>query len=126
MTNVTDDQASLLIHPFAFQAPEGISSALGAAFLPLTAKQDFVANSNLATIVHLDLFLAGKFATVTGLREVLCHGFAILLLFTQRFTFGTHLTRTSPESYDLGLQDALFQWSTKATDPWMQVHMAQE
>lgn len=125
-TNITYEKVSLLIHPFAFKPSEGVSSALGAAFLPLPANQDFVANSNLAAIVCPDLHLAGKFATVTGLREVVLHGFAFLLLFGQRFTFGTHVMATSPESYDVGLQDALFEWSTKVTDQWVQVHSAQE
>lgn len=118
-TNVTGEGiVSDIVHRFAFQPPEGISSALGAALLPLPAGQDFVANSNIAALVRPELSIASGIATSTGLREVLCHVFAGLMLFTQRFTFGTHVTGTSPESYDVGLQDALFEWSTAATEPW--------
>merc|ERR1711879_394687 len=99
-----------IMHKFAFPVHVGVLSLLGAAFLPNEAfvgGADFLSNSNAIDYALPRWHIASRLSSWTSLRDYLGDIFAAFLLVFQRRFCGCFIQQTSPESYDVQLQDAL-------------------
>lgn len=106
---------------FAFSTEYGLNSLLGAIFFPASkfgSDGDFVGNSNVPKLVKPKMHLCSWLASVTTLRDYLGHVLLMLMMLYQRLTAGRFVQRTSPESYNVRLQDELYDWSERAVSPY--------
>eukprot|EP00931_Biecheleriopsis_adriatica_P035224 TRINITY_DN20276_c0_g2_i1.p1 TRINITY_DN20276_c0_g2~~TRINITY_DN20276_c0_g2_i1.p1 ORF type:complete len:455 (-),score=65.63 TRINITY_DN20276_c0_g2_i1:86-1450(-) len=123
MTGMTSGGLSnFFVERMSFPVGAALYALLGAVFLPasrLGSTDNFVCNSNCVQYLKPHWHLASRLASWIGLRQFLAHGLVPLILLLQRPTYGCHMMKASPESYDEVLQDALFTWSVDATAPYM-------
>ena len=106
----------------AFSPNQGIYSALSSMFRPEIESGDFVGNSNLiSNLPPVTWVITSNFASVQfpQVRKVLTDAFAGLLLVQQKYDFSYHVQRSSPESYDEAVGDALHEWSLKKLSDWL-------
>ena len=57
--------------------------------------------------------------TYPAVRRVLTDTFAMVLMATQKYSFGCHVQESSPESYNIEIGDALYDWSLRVLGPWL-------
>ena len=115
-----------VVKTFAFNTEQGIYSLLNAMFRPEVKSGDFVGNTDVvtnfpfkSTLITSNLKLnLGKLGMV-HLREYFTDSLAMVLMAVQRFNFGWHVQQSSPESYDEGLQEKLWNWSKAETQEYM-------
>jgi len=114
-------------HFFGFPADDvGISQILNAMFQPDLGgprQPDFVVNSGfLHNPYHGFLsMIVLKLDLVPGMRDLYLHAVAYgVLLPFQKFTYGDFiLEESSPESYDVAIQDSLYTWSKHEIKRWI-------
>mmetsp|Transcript_7624 Transcript_7624/g.10853 ORF Transcript_7624/g.10853 Transcript_7624/m.10853 type:complete len:385 (+) Transcript_7624:135-1289(+) len=65
-------------------------------------------------------FLSGsKLFASTGMRDFYMLVMSRVALYTQKFSAEAIPAQSSPESYNITLQDSLYQWSRKSVDKWL-------
>mmetsp|Transcript_44496 Transcript_44496/g.60832 ORF Transcript_44496/g.60832 Transcript_44496/m.60832 type:complete len:188 (-) Transcript_44496:105-668(-) len=117
----------------AHSMSSGVRSSLCAAFLPaegVTSRSKEMEHSNSNSNSNSNHFISNagvgrylptmvlQILTQTGLRGMFFNMLAPSLLLAQRVSYGCFDDLSSPESYDLALQDALWDWSLEVLSPW--------
>jgi len=115
-----------IVKTFAFTPSQGIYSLLMSLFRPEVKSGDFVGNTDVVTHfpgkeymitsnLKVDLGRLG----VHYLREHFTDMLAQVLMVAQRFNFGWYIQDSSPESYDVKLQEELYDWSSEVSKEFM-------
>ncbi len=69
--------------------------------------------------LNLDFILGQPLVYKSGLRDCIANAAANMMLFTQKLLPFSGPSPSSPESYNIDLQDQLYQWSREAVSPWI-------
>lgn len=116
---ITKDESELI----PLSPGPGITSVLNAMFKKeedLGNGDLMVANSRILEKLPFEKMLNSEVMSKIEWRDVVTDFCALILLLGQRFTHEKFiLQRTSPESYDIGSMEALFQWSDEEVAPWV-------
>mmetsp|Transcript_61 Transcript_61/g.78 ORF Transcript_61/g.78 Transcript_61/m.78 type:complete len:389 (-) Transcript_61:238-1404(-) len=86
-----------------------------------TSRNDFWLNSYQFELENVlpEFLTSSKWFARTEMRDLTMCILSRAVLYTQKFTAETLPARSSPESYNVTLQDALYQWSKKTVDKWL-------
>mmetsp|Transcript_1397 Transcript_1397/g.2207 ORF Transcript_1397/g.2207 Transcript_1397/m.2207 type:complete len:388 (+) Transcript_1397:133-1296(+) len=84
-----------------------------------TSNNDFWVNSYQFENPLPQFLTSSKWFARTEMRDLTMFMLSRVVLYTQKFTAETSPARSSPESYNVTLQDSLYQWSKKTVDKWL-------
>ena len=97
----------------------GIMSILNAMFRDIHDKQLFFTNTNVSPYIY-GLIPTSKCASRIGLRSASVKLFSLCLTMSQKFVYSSfQISKSSPESYNVTVQDDLYSWSTTALEKWL-------
>lgn len=100
-----------MVRSLAFSSRAATIGALGGLFSKKIKGGEFISNYNNFFTSQLwseDFF---RLLTKFGVRDVVSHALAMVVLLTQGASYGFKINKSSPESYDATLAKALFDWS---------------
>lgn len=116
---IPDNPIGNFIRRNAFPTEAGICSAINAMMNQKFKSGSMILNSKSPLFGKFGNKVFLRALTFMGLRDASIDFISLVLLATQRKSFGPNADPTSPESYDDELAKTLFNWSTQVSDSYM-------
>lgn len=114
-----DDFGQVFLKTFGFPSDGiGLSSTFNAMFRDLPSDVDWITNWKLTYFEYIPMPL---WSSTLYIRDVMIMINAVFILpLLQKFKFVEFgVAKSSPESYDVAMQDSLYDWSLDAVREWL-------